>query len=532
MALRALEVRMMNKRRRSLLGFVVLAVGLVGFSAVLLLKSETQRRETRFSEYVQNISGIVRNQLDTNEAVLAGFSAFLQAVDQSDTQAAARYAAAVLSAYPHIYMLEAARAVPIAEQAAFEDLLRRTWRPDFELKDFPSLAQQPAQHQAYLNETWPVLFMYPALPESSSIYGVRLETVPHLSYALARTQNNLKPVVSPVFSMYEGGNAYILMQSVSRPEQAQENARPNFFGSTMVSLLLLKTGSLLDAVQQANLDPLVHISAALKTTAGSESNVFSTQTEEAGFLDRLFFPRLVERVEINSASQPMTLLFERQLRLGDVLTSETLVILAVLAAALVLMPLVLIRHFKAIERAEVEHQRSTYLATHDVLTQLPNRYLFADRFEQAFSDWEAYGVPFAVLLIDLDHFKEINDKHGHEVGDQVLRAVANRMLHATRSSDTVARYGGDEFVVLIANLTDTESAEIKAERMLEAIAQPVATTAGELTLSCSIGVSLCPLHGQCLDTLLKAADQAMYGVKQLGRKGVALTELRAAAGES
>ncbi|MHC8410721.1 diguanylate cyclase domain-containing protein [Pseudomonas sp. Hz4] len=187
------------------------------------------------------------------------------------------------------------------------------------------------------------------------------------------------------------------------------------------------------------------------------------------------------------------------------------------------MPVVLIRHFKAIERAEVEHERSAYLATHDVLTQLPNRYLFADRFDQAFSDWKANGVPFAVLLIDLDHFKEINDKYGHEVGDQVLRAVANRMLQATRSCDTVARYGGDEFVILITDLSNLESAELKAARVLETIAQTVVTSAGELSISCSIGVSMCPNHGQSLDTLLKAADQAMYGVKQLGRKGVALT---------
>lgn len=515
---------MLTKRRRTLLGFIILAVGLVGFSALLLLKSETQRRETRFSEYVQNISGVVHNQLDTNEAVLAGFSAFLQSVDQSDTQAAARYAAAVLSAYPHIYMLEAARAVPIAEQAAFEDLLRRTWRPDFELKDFPSLTGQPVQHQAYLSETWPVLFMYPVLPESSSIYGVRLETVAYLSYALARTHGNEKPVVSPVFSMYEGGDAYILMQSVSRPEQERKNTRPNFFGSTMVSLLLIKTSSLMDAVNGANTDALVHISAVLKTAAGSESSVFTTSTEQAGVLDSLFLPRLTDRVEVRSVSQPMTLFFERQLRLEDVLTSETLTILVVLAGALVLLPLVLIQHFKAIERAEVEHERSSYLATHDVLTQLPNRYLFAERFDQAFSEWKANGVSFAVLLIDLDHFKEINDQYGHEVGDQVLRAVANRMLQATRSRDTVARYGGDEFVILITDLIDLESAQAKAANVLESIARTVKTSAGELSLSCSIGVSLCPNHGESLDSLLKAADQAMYGVKQLGRKGVAVTE--------
>ena len=98
------------------------------------------------------------------------------------------------------------------------------------------------------------------------------------------------------------------------------------------------------------------------------------------------------------------------------------------------------------------------------------------------------------------------------------------MLQVTRSCDTVARYGGDEFVILITDLINPESAEQYAERVLEAIAQTVATSAGELSLSCSIGVALCPDHGQTLSSLLKAADQAMYGVKQLGRKGVAMTE--------
>lgn len=515
---------MLTKRRSSLIGFIVLAVGLVGFSALLLLKSETQRRETRFSEYVQNISGIVRNQLDTNEAVLAGFSAFLQAVDQSDTEAAARYAAAVLSAYPHIYMLEAARAVPVTEQAAFEALLQRTWRADFKLKDFPNLAQQPGHHQAYLKETWPVLFMYPSLPESSSIYGVRLETVGHLSYALALTRHHQKPVVSPVFSMYEGDSAYILMQSVTRPSQTREQVRPNFFGSTMMSLLLVKTGALLDAVNNANVDPLVRIDAVLNTAAGTESPVFSTPPLPTGVLDRFFLPRLAERVEIRNMSQPMTLLFERQLRFADVLTNEMLIILTVLAGVLIGMPVVLIRHFQAVERADAEHQRSAYLATHDVLTQLPNRYLFADRFDQAHSNWLENGVQFAVLLIDMDHFKEINDHYGHEAGDQVLQAVAKRMLQATRSCDTVARYGGDEFVILLSGLTRQDNAQLMAARVFESIAQTVVTSAGELAISCSIGIAQCPDHGQSLDTLLKAADQAMYGVKQVGRSGVAMTE--------
>ena len=97
------------------------------------------------------------------------------------------------------------------------------------------------------------------------------------------------------------------------------------------------------------------------------------------------------------------------------------------------------------------------------------------------------------------------------------------MLQEVRSCDTVARYGGDELVVLMTDLASPKDAAIMAERMLEAIGKPIVTTAGELFVSCSIGVSLCPIHGQSLDTLLKAADQAMYSVKQLGREGIALS---------
>ncbi len=513
---------MLTKRMYSLVGLIILAIGLIGFSAQLLLKFETHRWETRFSECVQNISSVVRNQLDTNEAVLAGFSAFLQAVDQSDADAAARYAAGVLVAYPNIYMLEVARGVPMSEQAVFEALLRRKWRPDVEFKDFPSLTQQPSPRQVSLGKTWPVLFMYPVLTQAHAIYGVKLETVGYLSYALARTLNNLKPVASPVFSMYEGGNAYILMQSVSRPEEARESPKRSFFGSTMVALLLIKTDSLLEAVNHANADPLIGISVLLNTPASADSYVFSTETEPAGILDRLLLPRLKDRIEIRNASQPMTLLFERQLRLADLLTEEALMILAVLAVAVVVTPILLIRHFKAIKMAERENERWAYLATHDLLTQLPNRYLFADRFDHAFSRWKRNGVSFAVMVVDLDHFKEINDKYGHEVGDQVLRAVADRMLQVTRSCDTVARYGGDEFVVLMTDLANPADAEIVGERMLDIIGKPIVTTSGELSVSCSIGVSLCPIHGQNLDILLKAADQAMYGVKQDGREGIAL----------
>lgn len=517
---------MLTKRKRSFAGFIFLSLLLVGFSAQLLIQSEIQRWDARFRQHVQIVTGAVRNQLDTNEAVLAGFSAFLQAVDQGDETAAARYAAAIVAAYPQIYMLEVARAVPRHEQHAFEELLRLGWRADFQLKDFSSLTHQPPTNPLQLEETWPVLFMYPQLPEASALYGVRLETVGYLSHALARGQRTRKPVASPVFTMYEGGDAYILLQPVSRPVPPRRSEGPNFFGSTMVALILVRTDAMRPALPSANLDPLLAIEAFLDVGAETPSRLFSAEPEPASALDRLLLPRLTERVHIDSGSQPTTLLFERQLRLSDVLAVETLTVLLIIVAALVVLPAVLIRHFRAVAAAEREYEHSTFLATHDILTRLPNRHLLADRFGEAHAYWRRHGVPFALMVLDLDRFKAINDRLGHEIGDQVLQAIAERLRNAVRAYDTAARYGGDEFILLIRDVAGSADAAAVAQSILLATSAPIPTNAGELQMGCSIGVALCPDHGNTFDALLSAADQAMYRVKREGRNGVPLAGAR------
>lgn len=503
---------------------------LLGFSGHLLMKSEIRRLERRFSEYVQNISGAVKQRLDTNEAVLAGFAAFLQAVDQSDETAATRFAASVSAAYPHIYMLEVARQVPLAELEALKQRLRSHWRPDFEFKDFPQLAGQPTVPRLPLGESWPVLFMYPLLPEASAIYGVRLETVANLSYALAVAHGNTRPVASPVFDLYEGGKAYILLQEISRGQRTADGERLNFFGNDMVALLVIKTDALLAAINQDDPDPSVQVSALLRAAVDTDSPVFAKSTTEAATVDRLLLPLLREKVEIRNGSQPMTLSFERQLRFSDVLTPEAVVAMLLLVASTIFIPLALIRHFRAIAAADSEHRRSAYLATHDVLTQLPNRYLFTDRFHHVASQRQRSGAAFALMLIDLDHFKDINDRFGHDVGDQVLKAVALRISGELRACDTVARYGGDEFVVLVAELGNPEDAAIVGEKILQAVGRPVVTSTGEVSVFCSIGIALCPLHGENLDDLCRMADQAMYTVKHHGRKGLAVSDSQAAQG--
>ena len=159
----------------------------------------------------------------------------------------------------------------------------------------------------------------------------------------------------------------------------------------------------------------------------------------------------------------------------------------------------------------------THLAHHDSLTGVPNRALFLDRLDQAILRATRDQTRFALLFIDLDHFKSINDEHGHAMGDEVLKACCNRMLGAIRGSDSVGRIGGDEFVVLLDHAGDAAEVMEIAKKMLEAIQLPMNTQGNKLTLSASIGIALFPDNAVDDEGLLKCADLAMYQAKQSGR---------------
>jgi diguanylate cyclase (GGDEF)-like protein/PAS domain S-box-containing protein len=157
-------------------------------------------------------------------------------------------------------------------------------------------------------------------------------------------------------------------------------------------------------------------------------------------------------------------------------------------------------------------------ATHDALTGLPNRLLFVDRLETAAARQErAEGAGIAVLFLDLDDFKEVNDTHGHETGDRVLAAVADRVARAVRSADTVARLGGDEFAVICEG-ADAPSAAVVASRVQRSLKDPVVVDTESFAVSMSIGVALSPPHRT--EDLLRLADIAMYQAKAAGRGSV------------
>lgn len=177
--------------------------------------------------------------------------------------------------------------------------------------------------------------------------------------------------------------------------------------------------------------------------------------------------------------------------------------------------------FAARAGAELERKRNESLirnmAYHDALTGLPNRILLNDRLEVALAQAQRSQSLLAVLFLDFDHFKTINDNLGHDVGDQVLREVAVRLKNCLRNQDTVARLGGDEFILLLSEINSQLDAENLANKILHAIRKPLQIDEHELNISLSIGVSLYPRDGETSTELLKHADQALYLSKNQGK---------------
>ncbi|HEX5539561.1 MAG TPA: EAL domain-containing protein [Methylophilaceae bacterium] len=192
------------------------------------------------------------------------------------------------------------------------------------------------------------------------------------------------------------------------------------------------------------------------------------------------------------------------------ITTTTLVMLATLASAAVLLN----RLQRAVVQAEA---RVGYLANYDTVTQLPNRHAFNQHFQQLLAGAQARNEALALLVLDLDDFKLVNDTLGHDIGDSLLHAVAQRLLSAVRHGEPIYRVGGDEFAMVLSRVEDVVAAGLIAERLIQVLSQAIVLGERNLYMGVSIGVSIYPQDGDDVAQLLKAADSAMYHAKSRGK---------------
>jgi diguanylate cyclase (GGDEF)-like protein len=182
------------------------------------------------------------------------------------------------------------------------------------------------------------------------------------------------------------------------------------------------------------------------------------------------------------------------------------------------------------ESLEKLTRKVSQLANHDALTSLPNRLLLGELLDKAILRCQRNGTQLAVLFMDLDNFKPINDEYGHHIGDLVLKEVSLRFKNSLRASDIIARVGGDEFVVLITDIEKPDDACVVAEKLVAALQEPIRVNNITCQLGVSIGIALYPQHGKTGDDLIRYADQAMYATKRASKNNFSFAGTSSIAG--
>ena len=187
-------------------------------------------------------------------------------------------------------------------------------------------------------------------------------------------------------------------------------------------------------------------------------------------------------------------------------------------------PIGIVMHLRDISERKKQEETIKHMAFHDTLTDLPNRKLYMQHLQRDLERAKRKNEMLAVMFLDLDNFKVVNDSLGHDVGDKLLKEVARRLAGSLRKSDVVSRLGGDEFTILLPSLSNPDNALTAAGKLIESLKDPFYIEGMELIAKASIGISLFPRHGDDPEALLKAADKAMYTAKNLGRNQYRLAD--------
>ncbi len=482
---------------------------LIALSVTYQFSQGTQREtdrmlEMEFDYLVQDTVARLQGRMETYEQILRGVKGLFSGSDEiSRKEFRAYYDALQLGKnYPGIQGMGFVAAIPADQREAHIAAVRA--------QGFPNYSLYPAGERDFYSS---ILYLEPFFGRNLRAFGYDMYSHPVRRAAMARARDTGESsITGKVTLVQETGQdvqaGFLMYLPVYRPgtlNRTVEERRANLLGWVYAPFRMRDLMSGFNAGQYVDLDLAIYDGPEIDDASLLYEGRRSTRTTGSRFV-QTYPVQIRDRTWTVVAAAPPTF--------GQDASNDRAAI--VLKAGIALSLLVtLVTWLLVDERARAWHAAdyAYRLALYDPLTQLPNRKLFNDRLHHALAQAKRDKDRIAVMFIDLDKFKPVNDSFGHEIGDLLLVQVAERLIECVRESDTVARLGGDEFVVLLAGGGEA----VVAEKILDAMASPFHVAGHQLHISSSIGIALYPDHGSEERQLLRHADTAMYHAKHDGR---------------
>ncbi|WP_166668828.1 diguanylate cyclase domain-containing protein [Thiohalophilus thiocyanatoxydans] len=481
--------------------FVFVTV-LVGF----IINSELREREQQFQHSGDALFQQISNWAEINASVIEGFASLLASSRQHEWRQLREYAQRILQRYPHIHTFEIAREVSDDNLAEFIADMRENIDPGFRLARFDFTEKRQWLNVVPRESYYPIVFMEPMQADNRAILGLDLGA--HRLFREALHQSRLMniPVASLPFTLIEGERGFLLHRTVR--QDVTESQQPAQF-----AILSVKTNEMIPAQLVQRDDLMARLYHRDYNSDLNDTELYYQSGRRAGAVESRLFPRLKYERMITNPGQPFALTIEKQIGFGDINTG---LIAAVLVIGTISFWVVLLfsrlHHRHEMERLQYE-SRLYHLANNDSLTGLANRNFLLERLRQVLAGAKRRGDRFAVVFMDMNNFKAINDEFGHASGDELLRKVAQRFKDCTREEDTVCRYQGDEFIILLEGGSGHEEIKQIREKLVKCLEAPFIINGHEVYAGVSIGVAVFPDDGESIENLLHVADQNMYREK-------------------
>ncbi len=495
----------------SLTLWLSLCVGAMGIVVVLNIRDV----EKDLTQYGDAYADHLNRELVSSETILKGFSALFGAVGDTAPDKASRYVRQVIETNPQIFALEIVQVITKSQLEKFVAMKRRDGMPDFSVKSFSYDSDRKWQSLDQKEIYYPIVFMEPMRSGSEGVLGLDMESVPFLRQAMTESLERRAPVASHPFRLVEGNLAYVVFCPISQAFRSKDSP---FALNTQDQLVV---DMVIDAVKLVEPEKFPVISGETVFVYHKDfrpddpkGQLLAIAGDTRSTIEAKLFPVFSYKKSLATMGEPFSLMVTRQVGWSDL----SLGLLGLMTLLTFTSSLAIVAYLRTYQQNRVlqalNQKRLWQLANHDALTGLPNRMLLMDRLNQLLARAQRQRKCLAVMFLDIDDFKQVNDTYGHEVGDQLLKFVGERLRAATRADDTVARISGDEFILLIESVGNREGLKAVRQKILQKLSDGLLIEGHQLQVRTSIGIAMFPEDGDTPEALIKHADMRMYADKK------------------